>query len=77
MQLKNAAEFGSIVRMARKNVNLSQAKLAAAAGIGERFVRELEKGKSSCQLDKSLRVIALLGVKLEAILPPNIEGSEG
>lgn len=76
MQVKNAAEFGRIVRMTRKENHLTQAKLAAAAGIGERFVRELEKGKPSCQLDKALRVAALLGIKLEAILPISIDNSE-
>lgn len=77
MQLKNAAEYGRIVRMARKNANLTQAKLAAAACTGERFVRELERGKPSCQLDKSLKVMALLGIKLEAILSPTINDSKG
>ena len=69
MQLKNATEFGKIVRLSRKKAKLTQAKLAAAAGIGERFVRELEKGKPTCQLEKALFVAALLGIKFEAILP--------
>lgn len=77
MRFNNAAEFGKIVRMSRKKVNLTQAKLAAAAGIGERFVRELEKGKPSCQLDKALRVAVLLGIKLEAILPSIIDETKG
>lgn len=53
----------------RKKSKLTQAKLAAVSGIGERFVRELEKGKPTCQLEKVLWVAKMLGIKFEAILP--------
>lgn len=71
---KNAKEFGSLIRKARKQAGLTQAELAAAGGIGERFLRELEKGKPSCQLEKALVVAAMLGIKLQAILPTDLKG---
>lgn len=55
---------------------LTQVDLAAASGVGERFVRELEKGKASCQLEKSLLVARMLGIKFEPILPPTIENEK-
>jgi len=70
MKIANAIEFGKLIHNTRKKTQLTQADLAAAAGIGERFVRELEKGKPSCQLEKALLVAQMLGIKFEAILPP-------
>lgn len=70
MRTTNAADFGNLIRDARKKAKLTQADLAAASGIGERFVRELEKGKESCQLGKALLVAHMLGIKIEAKLPP-------
>ena len=69
MRITNTAEFGKLIRDARKKINLTQADLAAASGIGERFIRELEKGKPSCQFEKALLVAQMLGIKLNATLP--------
>ena len=71
MKLLTTTDFGAIVRITRKQSKLTQAQLAAASGIGERFVRELEKGKATCQLEKALLVLHMLGIKLEAT-PPHI-----
>lgn len=70
MRITNTIEMGKLIRATRKKAKLTQAELAAAAGIGERFIRELEKGKPSCQLEKALLVTQMLGIKLEAELPP-------
>lgn len=69
MKINNTIEFGKLVRQARKYARLTQADLAAAAGIGERFIRELEKGKSTCQIEKALLVAQMLGIQFEAKLP--------
>jgi y4mF family transcriptional regulator len=73
MRITNTIDIGKLIRATRKKAKLTQAELAAAAGIGERFIRELEKGKPSCQLEKTLLVIQMLGIKLEAQLPPSDE----
>lgn len=70
MRITNAIEMGKLIRATRKKAKLTQAELAAASGIGERFIRELEKGKPSCQLEKALLVTQMLGIKLKAQLPP-------
>lgn len=69
MKIANTIEFGRLIRDMRKKANLTQADLAAAAGIGERFIRELEKGKPTCQFEKALLVAQMLGIQLEAKLP--------
>jgi len=70
MRIINAIDFGKLIRDTRKKANLTQSALAAASGVGERFIRELEKGKPSCQLEKALLIAQMLGIKLEAISPP-------
>ncbi len=69
MKITNAIDFGKCIRATRKKTRLTQADLAAASGIGDRFVRELEKGKPTCQLEKALLVASMLGIKIEVILP--------
>jgi HTH-type transcriptional regulator/antitoxin HipB len=73
MRVTTASEFGKLVRKTRKNAKLTQASLAAASGIGERFVRELEKGKPTCQLEKALFVAQMLGIKFNVTVPPTKE----
>jgi len=57
-------ELGSAVREARKRANLTQAELAFTAGVGVRFIGELEGGKSTAQLGKIMQVLAALGGNL-------------
>jgi len=65
MRILNASDFGELIKTTRKKSGLTQAQLAASSGLGERFVRELEKGKPSCQLEKALLVAKMLGIKFE------------
>lgn len=69
MTITTAKDFGNFIRTTRKKAKLTQADLAAASGMGERFVRELEKGKPSCQLEKALLAAQMLGIKIEMKLP--------
>lgn len=69
MNILNTKDYGGLIRTIRKQHKLTQAQLAAATGLGVRFVRELEKGKPSCQLEKALLVARMLGIKLEVNLP--------
>ncbi len=72
MVISSVKDFGALIKSTRKKVGLNQVQLAAASGVGGRFVRELEKGKPSCQLEKALLVARMLGIKFDAILPPQI-----
>jgi transcriptional regulator with XRE-family HTH domain len=58
-----ALAFGSLVRHRRKALRMRQDQLALATGVGRRFLIELEAGKSSCQLGRSLLVAEALGVR--------------
>ena len=48
----------------RKAVGLTQPQLAAKAGVGLRFVRDLEQGKASLRMDKVNQVLYLFGHQL-------------
>jgi y4mF family transcriptional regulator len=48
----------------RKAAGLTQAELARRAGVGLRFVRELEQGKATVRLDKVSQVLSLFGYEL-------------
>ena len=61
--LETALAFGSMVRSRRKALNMRQDQLALATGVGRRFLIELESGKPSCQLGRSLLVAYALGLK--------------
>lgn len=60
----NAKSIGSLIRQERKLQKLTQEQLAGLTGLGARFVRELEAGKESCQLGRTLQVMAALGLRL-------------
>lgn len=59
-----SAKLAEIVRSERKLLGLTQESLALHAGVGRRFVSELETGKPSLHLSKLLMVLDVLGLKL-------------
>lgn len=48
----------------RKQLNLTQQQLAEKAGVGLRFVRDLEQGKTTLRMDKVNQVLKLFGQEL-------------
>jgi HTH-type transcriptional regulator / antitoxin HipB len=56
--------LGAALRATRKRLGLTQADLALAAGVGLRFIVELEGGKPTVRLEQVLRVVDALGGSL-------------
>lgn len=56
-----------LVKDRRRQLNLTQKELAERAGVGLRFVRDLEQGKTSLRLDKVNQVLMLFGHKMGPI----------
>ena len=52
------------VKQRRKSLGLTQEDLSFKAGVGLRFVRDLEQGKQSLQMDKVNQVLSLFGHEL-------------
>lgn len=61
-------DIGEIIRKARKAMRVTQKDLALTSGTGLRFIIELEHGKPTCQLEKTLTVLNTLGIKIDLIL---------
>ena len=56
--------LGQAARATRKQLGLTQPQLALAAGVGVRFIVDMEAGKPTVRLENVLRVLHALGAKL-------------
>ena len=64
-----AKQIGEMVNATRKSLAVTQRDLAMTSGTGLRFIIELEKGKSTCQLSKVLTVLNTLGITIKLTSP--------
>ena len=62
--IETPKHLGDAVRQARKALRLTQPQLALAAGVGVRFIVDLEAGKPTVRLENVLRVLQALGATL-------------
>ena len=60
------SSISDAVRARRRELGLRQDDLAELAGISERFVREVERDKSTVRLDKLTALLDALGLELRA-----------
>lgn len=58
-------QLGEALRVARKQLGLTQPQLALAAGVGVRFIVDLEAGKPTLRLANILRVVDALGGEIQ------------
>ncbi|MCA9782623.1 MAG: helix-turn-helix transcriptional regulator [Calditrichaeota bacterium] len=56
--------LSAFVRRKRKEAGLTQVALADTAGVGLRFLRELERDKTRLRMDKVNQVLGLFGHQL-------------
>jgi y4mF family transcriptional regulator len=57
-------DLKDFVKQQRKMHGLTQVALAGKAGVGLRFVRDLEQGKETLRMDKVNQVLQLFGKTL-------------
>ena len=74
--IHSSQQLGEAIRFSRKQLTLTQPQLALAAGVGVRFIVELEAGKPTVRLAQVLRVIEALGgvITLSGLPAVPIEG---
>lgn len=63
-RVANAQEIGRLVRQRRKQAGLTLKEAAGMAGVGVRFLSELERGKPTLQLGLAMQVLHLFGLEL-------------
>jgi len=68
--IETSEHLGDLVCHTRKALSLTQPQLALAAGVGVRFIVDLEAGKPTVRLENVLRVLQALGATL------NVSSSE-
>lgn len=64
MTIRKVSEVGDIVEAIRKQQGLTQLDVSGLAGLGTRFLVDLEKGKATIQMQKVLDVLTQLGLEV-------------
>jgi HTH-type transcriptional regulator/antitoxin HipB len=66
LPIYDAKQLGELIRGRRRELGLTQTEVAEVANTNLRFVSELERGKPTARLENVMRVLATLGIELEA-----------
>ena len=61
---RTASQFGRQIWTARDRMNLTQAELAKRAGVGLKFLYQLEHGKETLRMDKVMDVLEVLSIQM-------------
>ncbi len=64
MHIQTPSEFGKILKQQRKRLKLTQLEVAGLCGVGNRFIVELEAGKTTIEIGKAFYIAHMLGLKL-------------
>lgn len=64
--LTASSDLAPILRAARKRMGMTQQQFADAAGVGRRFLSELENGKPSLEFDKVIKCALGAGIDIFA-----------
>ncbi|WP_020596571.1 helix-turn-helix transcriptional regulator [Spirosoma panaciterrae] len=63
--------LGEFIKLRRRQAGLTQEELAYKAGVGLRFIRDMEQGKESLRLDKVNQVLGLFNHEAGPVLKIN------
>ena len=63
-------QLSATLKQLRKAYHLTQEDMAFKAGVGLRFVREMEQGKTTLRMDKVNQVLELFNLQLEPVPIP-------
>lgn len=64
MRITDTASLGKAIRSRRKELSLTQADLSENSGFSTSFISDLENGKETAEIGKTLRLINLLGLNV-------------
>lgn len=68
MKITHISELGNMAKLRRKELGYTQADVAEAAGVGIRFVSDLERGKPTIEMERALKVVSVLGIDVLAAI---------
>lgn len=64
MKITDSKSLGQAIRMRRKELHYSQAYLSEFTGLSVSFISDLERGKPTAEIEKTIKVINILGLDL-------------
>ncbi len=64
VKIETVCDLGQAVRKSRKVQDLSQQQFADLAGVGRRFISELEQGKETLEFGRVLKVASACGIRI-------------
>ncbi|MDY0978256.1 type II toxin-antitoxin system Y4mF family antitoxin [Massilia sp. CFBP9012] len=64
VSITSVRELGKLIRQTRKAQKMTQEDVSGLAGLGNRFIIDLEHGKETVQAQKVIDVLNLLGLEL-------------
>lgn len=75
--LRTSRELGAALRRARQDRGLSQAELAARAGVGRPWLSEVESGKRTAEVGRVLLVVSALDLAVALVAAPEPADGRG
>ena len=73
--ITNSRALGAAIRAERKRLKVTQKQLAMVAGVGLRYLIELERGKPTARIEGVFTVMQALGLKLSVTSRSDDEGT--
>ena len=64
MKITDSKSLGQIIRERRKELNYTQAYLSDFTGFSVTFISDLERGKPTADIEKTIQLINVLGLDL-------------
>ena len=64
MKINNTKTLGETIRARRKELHYTQAYLAEFTGLSVTFISDVERGKTTAEIEKIIRLINVLGLNL-------------
>ena len=64
MKINNTKPLGETIRARRKELHYTQAYLAEFTGLSVTFISDVERGKTTAEIEKIIRLINVLGLNL-------------
>lgn len=64
MKIRSVEELGEAIRTRRKELHYTQAFLAEFTGYSVSFISDVERGKATAEIGKTLQLLMILGLDL-------------
>lgn len=64
MKINNSKALGQAIRKRRKALNYTQVYLSEMTGLSVTFISDVERGKETAEIEKTIRLVNLLGLDL-------------